>query len=72
MLEARVERLEADVREIRDDLKSVKGDLANLRERLAKIEGIVSGLPGHGSLLAVSAFIVTAVGVMLRFMPPTP
>ena len=59
----RIERLE-------DDMKEVKADLKVLVKDVAEIKGKLGMLPGWGGLMLVTGFIVSAVGVMLRFMPP--
>jgi hypothetical protein len=63
MLEARIIRLEEDLKEIKSDMKTVRHDLAELK-------GKVSMLPGWAGIMGMAAFIVAAVGLMLRFMPP--
>ena len=65
MLEARVKHLEEDMREVKSDIKALMKDVA-------EIKGKIGMLPGWGGLMAVAAFIVTAVGLMLRFMPALP
>lgn len=63
MLEARVKHLE-------DDMKEIKGDLKSLRSDVAELKGKVGMLPGWGGMMAMAAFIITAIGLMLRFIPP--
>ncbi|MBM3605106.1 MAG: hypothetical protein FJX25_10220 [Alphaproteobacteria bacterium] len=63
-MEQRVARLEEDMREVKADLRSLVKDVA-------EIKGKISNLPGWGGLIAITGFIVAAVGLMLRFMPPS-
>lgn len=62
VLEARVGRLEDDMKEVRSDLKALRSDVAELK-------GKVGMLPGWPGLLLVAGFIITSVGLMIRFMP---
>lgn len=62
MLEQRVIHLENDMREVKSDLKLLRQDVAEMKGKLAM-------LPGWPGLLLVAGFIVTAVGVMIRFVP---
>lgn len=62
--------MEARVKHLEDDMKEVKSDLKTLIKDVSEIKGKIGMLPGWGGLMLVTGFIVTAVGLMLRFMPP--
>lgn len=71
MLEARVARLEDDVKDIKADLKVLRADVSDLKGKVSEISGKISNLPGWPGLLAIASLIIAAVGLMLRFFPPS-
>lgn len=62
--------MEARVKHLEDDMKEVKADLKALMKDVAEIKGKIGMLPGWGGLMLVTGFIIGAVGLMLRFLPP--
>jgi hypothetical protein len=71
MLDARVARLESDVGEIKSDIKGLRSEMNGLKVEMAEMKGKLGMLPGWGGLMTITAFIIAAVGLMLRFMPPS-